>query len=239
LEVVIRVGLDQMVTIEVVKCSLIDLLVKSKCSGAWFKLYLSVAALSIGLVAAYFVYRFYKRRDISGNRRNQVKLVLLVLFASVLIVVALVPKNHTLYHYARYAPAEATEIDLGPGYNENGTLHLVVANEGDIYLGGAINVTDFQIKYGPPNIDPVSYSTLKAKNDSWTVGDGNRCFNEKMEDEYGDNQQILESGERITCSTGVKFPDALEVVEIVLIAKDFDYRTTEYCSVKSEDAKSC
>jgi hypothetical protein len=229
--VIIRVGFDQMTTEEILKCSFIDLLVRSECSGADFMLYLSVSALLAGLILTYFAYRFYEKRDVSGDMRSQVKLILLASIAGGLILLALAPK--TVNTYSEIAdPVPRTAISLGPGYNYNGTLHLAVSNSGR----DNVNITNFKIRYGPQDIEPVSYSALKAKNDSWTVEDGNKCFNGKMKTDSGNSQDIIKPGQR---STGIKFPDVLKQVEIVLTAKDFDYKTTKYCSADSEDAKSC
>ena len=133
---------------------------------------------------------------------------------------------------------QETDISLTPVFNDGDEMQLQVSNKGD----RAINVSDFTIYYGPPNFDPVSYSVLDTQADEeWVVGsDGNQCFTSNMSAgaDSMDND-ILEQGERASCATGVKFPGALESVEIRVEADDFDYDQSTMCSVESEDANSC
>ena len=132
---------------------------------------------------------------------------------------------------------QETDISLTPVFKNGDEMQLQVSNKGD----RAINVSDFTIYYGPPNFDPVSYSVLETQAEDWVVsGDGNQCFTSNMSAgaDSMDND-ILEQGERASCSTGVKFPGALESVEIRVEADDFDYDQSTMCSVESEDANSC
>jgi len=132
---------------------------------------------------------------------------------------------------------QETDVSLTPVFDNDGEMQVQVSNKGD----RAINVSDFTVYYGPPNYDPVSYSVLEAQASDWTVGnDGNQCFTSNMSSgaDSMDND-ILEQGERASCSTGVKFPGALESVEIRVEADDFEYSQSTLCSVDSEDANSC
>ncbi|PSH00741.1 MAG: hypothetical protein BRC30_01970 [Nanohaloarchaea archaeon SW_7_46_7] len=129
----------------------------------------------------------------------------------------------------------ATSISLSPVYSDGG-MQLQVSNKGD----RAINVTDYTIYYGPPNYDPVTWEVLDAQTDNWVAGNGNKCFTSEMKDDSDQMQNnIIEPGDRATCSTGVAFPGALESVEIKVEADDFNYDTGYTCSVDSSSAKTC
>jgi flagellin-like protein len=132
-----------------------------------------------------------------------------------------------------------TDIALTPVYNDGDEMQLQVSNKGD----RAINVSKFTVYYGPPNWDPVTYSTITSQAPNWekdadTSTDGNTCFTDSMSDSSLSNS-ILEPGERASCDTGVKFPGALEAVEIRVEADNFDYSTSSTCSAETESAQSC
>lgn len=129
-----------------------------------------------------------------------------------------------------------TDIDLTPVFKDGDQMRLQVSNKGD----RAINVTKFTIYYGPPNFDPVLRSVLSAQASSWVVGNGNKCFNSEMPGNSTEmDSQILSQGESAQCSTGIKFPDALEAVEVRVEADNFDYSQSTICRPESSGARSC
>ena len=130
----------------------------------------------------------------------------------------------------------ATSIQLSPVYGNNGEMEMQVTNKGD----RAINVSQYEVQYGPPNFNPVSYSVIQSQASSWAVSDdGNQCFTNNMSNNAGMDSDILSTGERATCSTGVKFPGALESVQIDVEANNFDYSTSYECAVDSSSARTC
>ncbi len=126
-----------------------------------------------------------------------------------------------------------TDIALTPVFNQGGEMRLQISNKGE----RAINLTQYTVYYGPPNWDPVPYSTITSQASDWVKdasgNDGNTCFTSAM------SKSILAPGERIGCDTGVKFPGALEGVEIRVSADNFDYSTSAICRVDTANAKSC
>jgi len=120
-----------------------------------------------------------------------------------------------------------TELALVPVYNEGGEMQLQISNKGD----RAINTSDFTIYYGPPNWGPQTWDTIDNQASDWTLNSGNQCFT--------GGGELLSQGERVSCATGIKFPGALESVDIRVEADDFEYSESTTCRVESEGAKSC
>lgn len=137
--------------------------------------------------------------------------------------------------------AKSTELTISPVYAKGSgskeEMLLTVSNTGQ----RAIDVSKFSIMFGPPNYDPVSYPVIKSQAPSWAVGgDGNQCFTSEMKSQdSSESDSLLEPGDRASCSTGVRFPDALETMDIKVLANDFDYTTTYECAVQTQGAKSC
>ncbi|MFB6174553.1 MAG: archaellin/type IV pilin N-terminal domain-containing protein [Candidatus Nanohalobium sp.] len=120
-----------------------------------------------------------------------------------------------------------TSLKLTPVYGKGNQMKVRVTNTGE----RAINTSKFSMYFGPPNFpNPVSYTALP---DKWTVSaNDNQCMT-------ADASQVLSKGEHHACLTGVKFPGALEKVEIQVRANNFDYSTSKVCEVKNSGAKSC
>lgn len=136
----------------------------------------------------------------------------------------------------QFDKVRATSISLSPVYGNSGEMELQVTNKGD----RAINVSKYEIQYGPPNFDPVSYSVIETQAPDWAAsGDGNQCFTSNMSNNAGMDSNILSTGDRATCSTGVAFPGALESVQIDVEANNFDYSTDYECNVDSSSARTC
>ncbi|MFB6114723.1 MAG: archaellin/type IV pilin N-terminal domain-containing protein [Candidatus Nanohalobium sp.] len=120
-----------------------------------------------------------------------------------------------------------TELKLSPVYKNTTTGEIVVrvTNTG----GRAINTSKFSMYFGPPNYpNPIARSSLPS---TWKVGSSNGCMT--------GSGTILSQGENIECNTGVKFPGALQTVEIQVRANNFEYSTSAMCTVQKENAKSC
>lgn len=122
----------------------------------------------------------------------------------------------------------STSLSIEPIYSSSGGTDQIVANirnTGSV----AINGSQFTANYGPPNFDtPVSYDSLPS---GWTVsGNDNECMNAS---------QLINPGESISCNTGVKFPDALESVEISVSANNFDRSWSNTCSPSTSSSRSC
>lgn len=124
--------------------------------------------------------------------------------------------------------AQDTEMQLTPVYAESSggdkEIRVRVTNTGD----RAINTSEFSMYFGPPDFpNPVARSALPG---DWKVGGSNECLT---------SGQIVAQGDYIECSTGVKFPGALQSVEVQVRADNFDFSESSICSVESEDAQSC
>ena len=121
---------------------------------------------------------------------------------------------------------QATDISLSPVFGSGGEMQLQITNKGD----RAINTSDFTIYYGPPNWGPQTWANIDNQASDWTK-DTNECFTGSGE--------LLDIGERTSCATGIKFPGALEAVEIEVEADDFDYSESYTCEVSSSSTRSC
>jgi flagellin-like protein len=172
--------------------------------------------------------------DIFSGRKGITPIIATVLLLGITVAIGL-----TVYTQAQgmigntdtssIEKVEETDIALTPVYNQGDEMQLQVSNKGE----RAINVSKYTIYYGPPNWEPVTYSTVESQASDWKKGDGNACFTSEM------SKEILEPGERASCDTGVKFPGALEAVEIRVDANSFDYSVSETCSAETESAQSC
>jgi len=192
------------------------------------------------MITGYFGYKFFKNHSLKENRLDLLKQVIFVLGTCFFLGGSLVGftqaeriTEDSGTHVLRIQP---TDISLTPVFEKDGEMVMQVTNKGD----RAINVTKFTVSYGPPNMDPVSYSALESKAPEWTVSsDVNHCFTSNMSESSDMNNSILRTGERATCDTGIKFPGKYEVVKINVEAKNFEYSETYSCAVNSEDTRSC
>lgn len=212
-------------------CHLGEVIVREECSGFFAEF--SIAVFVLGLLLSAATYRFYRKRDFKDNRREKIKIILLISGSLLLLGLGLVHKPFTV---ERGGGIQPIDIQLSPIYEKNDEMLIQVLNKGD----RAINVTNYSVYYGPPNFDLATYSEIRNESPEWAVSeDGNQCFTSNMSANTDMESDILTQGERAVCSTGMKFPDALETVEIRVEADNFDYSTEHECSVGSSDARTC
>lgn len=123
----------------------------------------------------------------------------------------------------------STSLSIEPIYANvsNGTEQIVanIRNTGSVAVDGS----QFTVNYGPPNFDtPVSYDSLPS---GWTVSaNDNECMNQSV---------IINPGASISCNTGVRFPGALQSVEISVSANNFDRSWSNTCSPSTSSSRSC
>lgn len=123
-----------------------------------------------------------------------------------------------------------TKLQLSPVYAEssgsNDQIEVRVTNTGE----RAVNTSKFSMYFGPPNYpNPIAYGSLPT---DWQVGaNDNQCMT--------GGGTVLSAGESTDCKTGVKFPAALEEVEVQVRANNFDYSESTICAVEQSGAQSC
>ncbi len=172
------------------------------------------------------------RRSLNRSRRKGITPII----ATVLLLGITVAIGLTVYTQAQgliknagdtgnFNKLRQTDISLGPVFDNSGEMELRVSNKGE----RAINTSKFTVYYGPPSWDPVSYTTIQSQT-SWTKNGPNNCFTQG---------KVIQPGNHISCETGVKFPGALQSVEIMVEANNLDYSTSYTCTVQSSGKKSC
>lgn len=178
-----------------------------------------------------------KRENISSSRKGITPVIATVLLLGITVAIGL-----TVYTQAQgliedlgsdgqLQKVQATSLKLSPVFADGGQLKIRVSNTGS----RAINTSKFTMYFGPPNYpNPIAYSSLPSE---WKKKDGSG-------DPLGNNCMtgtgtVLSQGEHTSCLTGVKFPGALETVEVEARANNFDYSAAKTCSVDTSNAKSC
>ncbi|MFB6114724.1 MAG: archaellin/type IV pilin N-terminal domain-containing protein [Candidatus Nanohalobium sp.] len=172
------------------------------------------------------------RKSIGSERKGITPVIATVLLLGITVAIGL-----TVYTQAqgliqdlggsgKLQKVQATSLKLTPVFASGNQIEVRVSNTGE----RAINTSKFSMYFGPPNYpNPVSYGSLPSK---WkTAQNENYCMN--------GSAGVLSQGEHMNCLTGVKFPGALQKVEIQVRANNFDYSTSKTCSVETANARSC
>lgn len=122
-----------------------------------------------------------------------------------------------------------TEMRLSPVYASDDELNVTVRNTGKV----AINTSDFEMQFTPPgSTSELTYTVIDNTGTYQTVGDFN-CFDADA------SYQILNPGDTYTCSTGLKFPDTLQSLGIIVKAKGIDKSWDTTCKPQREGSVSC
>lgn len=121
-----------------------------------------------------------------------------------------------------------TDLDISTvsrnSQEDSDQMRLHIRNTGEV----TVNVTDFTVRYGPPNWEPIRFGVLQSQS-SWTVADHN-CFTEDRE---------LRPSQVYTCDTGIKYPGAEQEVEVNVLSESFDFETSYICSPTTEGSRTC
>lgn len=169
-------------------------------------LFFTFFTLALSVLTAYSVYRFCNKHKISEDRNNQFITFILGSFAliSILMFLYLILTPWTTFEGStnKFDKMVNTSIRITPVYEHKGEMIIQVSNTGK----RAINVSKYDISYGPQEFRPISYYMIKSQLTNWSVGgEGNQCFTSNMSKDTEMDSDTLATGERATCSTGVKF----------------------------------
>ena len=218
----------------VVTCSLFEMMKPYECSGDLADL--SIAAFVAGLVFFAIAFHFYRKGDFRENRKELFKIFFLFSVSLVLLGYGLESKQ-IVEEPSDYIISRETDVALGPIYEEDdGEMVIRVTNKGTEPL----NVTNFTVYYGLPNHESMSYSAIERKGLEWAMdGVGNQCFTSNMSNDTEMESDLLDSGESAVCSTGIKFPDAMESAGIRVESDKSGYFRRYNCDVNSQKARTC
>lgn len=119
--------------------------------------------------------------------------------------------------------AQNTDIEITPIYAQNDQMMATITNTGV----RTINTSKFSVYYATPDFpEPVRYSVLP---ENWKTG-SQECLT---------GNQLLEPGERLTCGTGLKFPDYGEETQVRVLADNYDYSTEVSCIPETSESRTC
>lgn len=126
-----------------------------------------------------------------------------------------------------------TEMRLSPVYAAGESLNVTIRNTGKV----AFNTSDFEMQFVPPeSTSELTYDIIE-RTDAYPAENSQygefSCFDADTQTE------VLNPGDTYTCSTGLKFPDTLQSLGIVVKAKGIDKSWDTTCKPQREGSVSC